>query len=255
MKKLLTALILGFACHSHAQIEMAKETKSDSLIIKVKNELPVPIRLIISDSLDSKMISLNDSAYHRVLGLFLPSENDTSKVLSPYSFTVRIGDGTARHKTGYRYALPFPMGRSYKLIQGFNGSFSHTKQRSRYALDFRMPKGDTVCAAREGLVVWTEGKHGDGGKDPALINKANRVIIMHDDGTLGLYLHLVKNGILVRIGQEVNRGQPIGLSGNSGYSTEPHLHFAVLEDITSVPIRFKQLPRNLKEGRTYRAKH
>ena len=240
---------------SYGQIDLIRQLGNDTLFIKAKNELPVVIRLIISDSLNTRMVNLREnSGYAEVLRIPLLPGQDTTGILNKYSFTVRIGNENVQHDDSYRYALPFSKGRAYELIQGFKGSFSHNKDGSRYALDFRMPKGDTVCAARDGLVVWTENGHEDGGNDPELIDDANRVMVIHSDGTLALYTHLLKDGILVSIGDRVNRGQPLGLSGNSGFSTTPHLHFAILVNNKSVPFRFKRQPRNLKKGEIYRNK-
>src|SRR5690625_5722784 len=57
--------------------------------------------------------------------------------------------------------------------------------------------------------------------------RANFVRILHDDGSMALYAHLDYGGVSVRDGQRVKRGQRIGRSGNTGFSTGPHLHFVV----------------------------
>jgi len=58
--------------------------------------------------------------------------------------------------------------------------------------------------------------------------KANHILILHEDGTLGVYSHLSPNHTTVSFGQRVDAGTLIGYSGNTGYSSGPHLHFAVL---------------------------
>jgi Membrane proteins related to metalloendopeptidases len=85
-----------------------------------------------------------------------------------------------------------------------------------------------VLAAREGTVLQAEDGVRDAG-DPAAANaaRANHVRILHDDGSMALYAHLQPDGVLVRVGERVRQGQRIGLSGNTGFSTAPHLHFAV----------------------------
>jgi murein DD-endopeptidase MepM/ murein hydrolase activator NlpD len=71
--------------------------------------------------------------------------------------------------------------------------------------------------------------------------RANFVRVLHDDGTMGLYAHLKPEGVLVRVGQRVRQGQRIGLSGNTGFTTGPHLHFAVQVNrgmrLVSIPFR------------------
>ena len=73
--------------------------------------------------------------------------------------------------------------------------------------------------------------------------RANFVRILHDDGTMALYAHLKTDGVLVRVGQQVQAGQQIGLSGNTGFTTGPHLHFAVQVNrgmrLISIPFRMR----------------
>ncbi|MCA6074693.1 M23 family metallopeptidase [Fulvivirga sedimenti] len=252
-KCIILFLLLVSLCNiSFSQVTFEKSISEEKFILKAKNELPVDIRLIIKDSTNIKTYLLpSGNVPETVLELPLKNQPDTTAILDSFNFTVRIGSGEQLKIKRYRYTLPFKEGSRYKLIQGFNGAFSHDSEASRYALDFSMPVGDTVCAARGGMVVWTEDQFEEGGNDRNLINKANRILIMHDDGTIGFYVHLVKNGVLVKIGEKVEEGDPIGLSGNSGFSTMPHLHFAVHDDDQSIPIRFKQQPRKLVTGNYY----
>jgi len=86
-------------------------------------------------------------------------------------------------------------------------------------------------------------------------------MIRHDDGTLGHYCHLQKDGICVEPGQRVNAGQVIAHSGNTGFSSGPHLHFCVFKtkdgkERVSIPIKFKtadEQPVTLVQGRRYKA--
>ena len=59
------------------------------------------------------------------------------------------------------------------------------------------------------------------------INKANYIVIAHDDDTYGGYWHLEQNGALVEVGESVNAGDIIGRSGSTGFSSMAHLHFMV----------------------------
>jgi len=122
--------------------------------------------------------------------------------------------------------LPFEQGKKYRVSQAFNGKFTHVGE-FRYAVDFLMPVGTPVHSAREGVVMATEDSHGEGKLEVSYKAKGNYVIILHDDGTVSRYDHLVKNGVKVKTGREVKAGELIGLSGNSGYSSDPHLHFEV----------------------------
>jgi len=112
-----------------------------------------------------------------------------------------------------------------RVDQGYGGTFSHQDAANRYALDFALPEGTPVLAAREGTVLQVEAGYREGGTDPALA--ANLIRILHRDGSMAVYAHLAPEGIAVRPGQWVKAGEPIARSGHSGFSTAPHLHFAL----------------------------
>lgn len=159
-----------------------------------------------------------------------------------YSYDWAFGDRNAAHNDDHVYRLPYASGRSYRVIQGFGSRFSHTGTE-QYAVDFRMEEGTPVHAARGGVVADLEESHSIGCWEDGCGLYANYVVVLHDDGTTGEYYHLQKDGALVEIGQRVFPGQKIALSGNTGHTTIPHLHFAVYRAAEwgatqSVPIRF-----------------
>jgi murein DD-endopeptidase MepM/ murein hydrolase activator NlpD len=123
----------------------------------------------------------------------------------------------------YVYELPFKKGAECKVEQGYGGLFSHVHTA---ALDFGMPVGTPIYAAREGTVYAYRDNSDEGGLSAKYKNKANYIIIKHDDGSFGCYWHLQKNGVLVKSGH-VSKGQQIGLSGATGFVFRPHLHFSV----------------------------
>jgi len=139
----------------------------------------------------------------------------------------------------YKYPLPW-RGGPFRLTQGANGQYSHFTPKGRYAVDIAMPEGTPIVAARGGMVVKIENEQSGRGNNPA----GNFVRIMHDDGTMGVYLHLMKGSVAVREGQRVERGTRIARSGNTGNSTGPHLHFVVQRNvglaIESIPFDFSQ---------------
>ncbi len=162
-----------------------------------------------------------------------------------YTWKWSFGRLNAEHDDRFFYRLPFPSGKEWRVMQAFNGAFSHNKPPAQFAVDWEMPEGSQVCAARAGLVVEVKSDSNEGGADYAAFNeKANYVRVLHSDGTIGLYLHLKQNGALVKPGQRVAEGDPIGLSGNTGFSSKPHLHFATQRAIdgntrVAVPIQFR----------------
>ena len=93
----------------------------------------------------------------------------------------------------------------------FNGSVQSTHQ----GLDFRVPSGTQVAAVNRGRVILAR----------PMFFEGNWVVIDHGQGLLTLYLHLSE--FSVKEGDEVSKGQPIGLSGGTGRATGPHLHLAV----------------------------
>ncbi len=153
-----------------------------------------------------------------------------------YSLRWTKGRMDAHHSAETRYRLPFREGEAYRVVQGYNARWSHHGQ-DRYAVDFAMPEGTPVCAARDGVVVDLMESSEVGGPDRKYKDQANFVSIAHDDGTIGEYLHLKRDGVLVEVGAKVKAGQPIALSGNTGYSTVPHLHFGVYSPLDAVRLR------------------
>jgi murein DD-endopeptidase MepM/ murein hydrolase activator NlpD len=161
--------------------------------------------------------------------------------------------------TSYVYWLPYKHHKKYLLVQG---AFSNLSHKGEIALDFKMKVGTTICAARGGVVESMHEESDRGGNGNAYINDGNFVIIRHSDGSRAMYWHLQKNGVLVNPGDTVKQGQEIGLSGNTGYSAFPHLHFEVQGvnnkgEYTQIPVRFrtKRGDRYLRPLRSYKALH
>lgn len=139
------------------------------------------------------------------------------------------GAPTARHDGRARYRVPFAGDVDWRVDQGFGGRFSHQLPVSRHALDFGVPVGTPVHAARGGVVMQVQDDYRGSGKQAhTFASRANFVRVLHDDGSMGMYAHLEYYGVGVKVGQRVAAGDLLGLSGNTGYSTGPHLHFAVL---------------------------
>jgi murein DD-endopeptidase MepM/ murein hydrolase activator NlpD len=90
-----------------------------------------------------------------------------------------------------------------------------------------MKKGSEICAAREGVVIEVKEDSDKGGLKDEYLAQGNHIIIRHNDGSIAQYWHLDKDGAFVNPGDTVQKGQLIGLSGNTGYTAFPHLHFQV----------------------------
>ncbi|RYG52117.1 MAG: M23 family metallopeptidase [Chitinophagaceae bacterium] len=149
--------------------------------------------------------------------------NPTNAYSLNYKFKYNTGDVTINSKDhSALYDLPFAKGRSYKIYQGYDGRLSHQNEKS---LDFTMPEGTEIFAAREGVVVKLIESNSESCPSKDCIKYNNELIIMHPDGTFAAYVHLKQNGALFNVGDSVKQGDLIAYSGNTGWSTGPHLHF------------------------------
>jgi len=156
------------------------------------------------------------------------------------------GDPTAEHRPVEPYRLPYAVATQHLVSQAHPEQITHLDPASRYAIDFEMPVGTGVHAARAGTVMDVAADYYRA--EPDTVDPeapANIIRIVHDDGTMALYGHLQLHSIRVQLGQRVARGQLIADSGNTGFSTGPHLHFAVQRNdrgrIVSVPVQFATL--------------
>lgn len=155
----------------------------------------------------------------------------------------------------YVYWLPYEKGERHLFVQGANSSFSHKNELS---YDFKMPLGSKICAARPGVVVAVKSDSDKGGLKDEYLDDGNHIIIQHDDGSMAQYWHLQQNGVLVKVGDTVSKGQLIGYSGNTGYTAFPHLHFQIVA-ASGKEILARFLTRKgsvyIRPGRWYKAVH
>jgi murein DD-endopeptidase MepM/ murein hydrolase activator NlpD len=117
------------------------------------------------------------------------------------------------------YVLPYAVGSGYQVNQGNCSGFGHSSFWT-YGYDFIMDIGTQVTAMRSGTVFHVQ----DGTPDGNRIG-TNLIIVEHQDGTFALYSHLTLGGVLVSKDQQVQAGNIIGLSGDTGNTGGlPHLH-------------------------------
>lgn len=167
-------------------------------------------------------------------------------------FSIKSQKNPTLIDTNYIYGLPIFSPKKVRIIQGYNGKYSH---KGDYALDFRLKKGSIVCAAREGVVYKVEDQYSKGGPNKKYLSKGNHIIIKHSDGTYAAYWHLGPKGVVVKVGESVQKGDIIGFSGNTGYSSWPHLHFDVYyfsngKQVT-IPTKF-ETHKGIKQLKVYR---
>jgi murein DD-endopeptidase MepM/ murein hydrolase activator NlpD len=132
--------------------------------------------------------------------------------------------GAIKDDTSFVYRLPYEEGRSHLLVQGYFSRYTH---KNRAALDFKMKKGTKICAVRDGVVIRLKEDGNKGGSKVKYRSYGNFVVLQHEDSSRTGYWHLQFNGVLVNVGDTVKQGQVIAISGKTGYTYFPHLHFIV----------------------------
>ncbi|MBB3103400.1 peptidoglycan DD-metalloendopeptidase family protein [Azomonas macrocytogenes] len=227
------------------QVRLETSKQGDGEILSVRNDLFAPVNVEFKltnvrnvDGALGKPIHLVLAPRSRVrLAALMPRDASQPMFYTP-KLHHSLGDPRLQ-PSAYRYPLPW-RGGPFRLTQGANGQYSHFTPKGRYALDIAMPEGTRIVAARAGTVVKIENDQSGKGRDPS----GNFVRVLHDDGTMSVYLHLMHGSVSVREGQLVEVGQPIARSGNTGNSTGPHLHFVVQRNVggelLSIPFEFAQ---------------
>lgn len=225
------------------RLDISRHAAGETL--RVHNELYAPVQIELSLEDVDNAVGVPDQPIRWILPprshirLLTLAPRDPAR---PPSYTPRL-----RHVLGdprllptqSRYPLPW-LGGPFRLTQGPNGRYSHFTPKGRHAVDIAMPVGTPILAARGGVVVSLENRQSGRAGNPS----GNFVRILHDDGTMGVYLHLQQGSVRVREGQRIAQGQPIARSGNTGNSTGPHLHFVIQRNIgmalESIPFAFSQ---------------
>lgn len=208
--------------------------------IYARNKKPYPITMTVA--VPPNAGGSREAVTVSVPGLSRRSVTRVPRATTQYKYDWTIGWLNPDHDDNYLYRLPYADHVSFPVLQGFGSKFTHTGSEY-FTVDFRMPEGTAVHAARDGIVAMVEERHNKGCQGMACAPFANYVVILHDDGTTGEYYHLAQDGVLVDSGDWVRQGQRIGLSGNTGNSNVPHLHFGVYHAIDwgktqSIAVRF-----------------
>lgn len=271
---MLAALLLGLlmtgapliAGDAPAAVRVVERTDATGVTLTVESPFNTEITLTLECQLTNATCSQKlpltvDSAGRQSFELVRIQQKDPALAWRyKYSYHFRPGAQRAVKTNDALYLLPFRAGEAHRVVQGNLGKFSHFQgSQDEYAVDFAAPVGTIVCAARAGVVTGVRQDFTVGGVDPALKSAGNYVIIKHADGTFAEYVHLEPNGALVRLGDKVADGQPIARSGNTGFTSGPHLHFLVFQTIDghtrlALPSKFRTqfgVASRLVEGGTY----
>ena len=262
---IFTSLLLYFS-HVSAQKEIkiyAEETKEGFRIYADNPEFcPITIRVdfglnnMKSEAGEHPSFLLKEKSSKTLLTtVSIINKYKASKFV--YTYTVSLGDDKqTEYDVDYDYFLPFEKGNSFGLHQGYNGTFSHQNENS---LDFKMPVDTPITAIRDGIVIKLVENNILVCPKLECAQYNNYVIIYHSDGTFAEYTHINRNGVLVNVGDKVTKGQVIASSGNTGFSSGPHLHLMVylqrLKTRETIPTKFKigdgTTTEFLKEGEIY----
>jgi hypothetical protein len=233
---------------NYAQYEYGKTVSygDQELHISLTNPLHCPLRVWIFDESGTLQ-----SEFDKRNPILLQARSDTVLTLenlprfeNQLRFSSRLGD-PSRPVKETQVALPFPQGKSYKIIQGNNTQYTHNSDMSRYAIDFDLKIRDTIWAATDGYVVGVVDRYRHGGKGDQWKPFGNFITLYDpDSGLFTQYVHLVYKGSLVKVGDKVRCGQPIALSGKTGQTDVEHLHFNTLipvnseNGLESIPVEF-----------------
>ncbi|KFN43452.1 peptidoglycan DD-metalloendopeptidase family protein [Arenimonas oryziterrae] len=229
-----------------ADLQMVRNGEATD--VYVANRLGGPIELDLSFTAAHNVQSLPSLPLRQVIAAnkrVLISRIEASAPGLPSSYAVGLlampGDPRAM-PDDRTYSLPIDENSDWELGQLFHGGFSHTDEQNLYAVDLIVPVGTPVLAARDGVVMQVMSGFNSAGLNQAqYAERANIIRILHDDGSMAVYAHLQENGALVKVGQRVTVGEQIAFSGNTGYSSGPHLHFCLQVNrgmrLVSVPFR------------------
>ncbi len=214
----------------------------DSISFDIRNPLHCPLRV---------GISLKDSERKQNQFVWLKPKQDTLfNIINDYDSNLNISFSSAFSTLeevtpkDVVLALPIKANKKYKINQGYNGGFSHDSEYSKYSIDFDLNIGDTVYCAANGYVVGVIKDYNNNGGGRDYRDRANFITVFHPEHSIFTqYVHLYYQGSLVKLGDTVKVGQAIGISGNTGFSQGPHLHFNVLKPtknggLKSIPVEF-----------------
>ncbi|MCI3938894.1 M23 family metallopeptidase [Chryseobacterium aahli] len=238
MKKLIILIFISqFAIlFSQKNVKMYNERKGDTITFYVYNQEIYPVSLVFNGQPETDNLKKPElfkttqvipakTMKQKVTYFVVNDKKKGWGIKKMPGYKSYIGDITIKdYDTQYVYDLPFGKGKAFWIHQGYNGTFSHQNENS---LDFIMPEGTEVLASREGLVIDIVQNNNQSCPTRNCAPFGNYVSILHPDGTIAQYYHLEQNSVQVKLGDSVTKGQSIAYSGNTGWSSGPHLHFNV----------------------------
>jgi len=175
--------------------------KNGDSLSKISKSMGVPLEAILdANDIQSDVINAG-------MTLFIPGAR-----MNKDDLALALGELFIYPLKGARLSSPF----------GWRNDPISGERRHHAAIDLSAPQGTVVWAAMDGKVS-------------ALgynVTYGNYIILSHAGGFQTMYAHL--HSISVKRGETVSKGTQIGTVGNTGYSTGPHLHFAVYKNSMAV---------------------
>ena len=216
----------------------------------IRNYLEGPVEVLLS--LDESLYVHSEPELPASVVLAAGEERTVLKIFSTdpgkigtfkWKYSMVPGDPEAHVDPAALNRIPFPRGEAYWVSQPFNGEQTHLDEQTKYAIDITMPEGTPVLATRDGVIMQMDDDFFEGGKQRLkYMSKANVIRLLHDDGSMSVYAHLKLDSARVRPGQRVKAGDQLAESGNTGYSSGPHLHFVIQKNtggkLVSLPYSF-----------------
>lgn len=238
---IVIVIILTKKCSFHSipkeliktrKIEIDENYENNEYQLEIRNLLECPNRLLLSSKNEEVNKILKD-----ISPVHLEAKADTTIIIKgkgnledKIQFNFKWGNSKLPILSTKLKNLPFPKEKSYYLLQGNNSNPTHNHKTSLYAFDFTMSIGDTVTSSQDGFVVAVIDGYTGWGYGNKWKSYANQIMIYDTLSNLfTMYGHLKQNGSLVELGQYVDAGEPIGLSGKTGQTSEEHLHFNVFQ--------------------------
>ncbi len=233
-------------------VSVTHRLSGNNIVLEASNSFFAPVEIaVVFDSIQGAEFPDPDRELRWVLAprsnralLSLRGLDNAVAPSASYRFAYLPGDPGSQHHPRDGYRAPFSAGNDFPITQAYPATVTHDTPDSEYAIDIAMPIGTDILAARSGIVFEVAGHNFKGGTNRAEhAHSANFVRILHNDGTFAVYAHLNWDSVRVSPGDYVVAGQYIADSGNTGFSSGPHLHFAVQRNvgmaIQSVPVNFR----------------
>lgn len=258
LKNSLIVLLLFFICSCKTKQDVRYTAKingdfileNGKLNFSFHNTLQCPIWITLKSE-DKDLVKQFDTITLQPLQDTIFSFASAKDKQPSMNFVINYGD-FKRKIEEHNLVLPFK--NEYTVMQGFNGDFSHNTIYSRYAIDFNFKKNDTVYSADDGFVVGIIENNTKFGNDRSFTPFSNYITTYNpDSGLFCEYVHLKKNGSLVKIGDRIKKGQALAQTGMSGFMDGEHLHLNCKipskKGLLSTPIQFENYDAStLKKG-------